>query len=361
MTLLTYKYRLKGKRASRRLARLSRAANIVWNYCVETQKKTQRNFRYGIASPWPSQYDLSGMTKGTSKDLGLHAQSVQSICEQFVKSRDQHKKCPRFRASIGAKRALGWIPFQRQSRQVEGNTIAYLGQTYRFFGEKRRPLPKVVKGGCFVEDAQGRWYVALHVEVEDERAAGAGEVGIDLGLKTLATVSTGEKVENPQSYRRLEEKLAVAQRAGNKRRTKAIHAKIANVRRDHLHKASAKLARENRLIIVGNVNASQLAKTRMAKSVLDAGWSAFRGMLRYKASRHGAEYREVDERFTTQTCSHCGVIPGSSPKGMGALGIRHWSCSACGVTHDRDVNAAQNIFRIGRSAPPRVDESRRAA
>jgi len=361
MTLLTYKYRLKGKRAARRLVRLSRAVNFVWNYCVETQRKAQRNFRHGIASSWPSQYDLQGMTKGTSKELGVNAQSVNGVCEQFAKSRDQHKKCPRFRASTGPKRALGWIPFRRQSRQVDGNAISYLGQTYRFFGAKRRPLPSSVKGGCFVEDAQGHWYVALHVEVEDERATGVGEVGIDLGLKTLATVSTGDKIESPQSYRRLEAKLAVAQRAGNRRRAKAIHAKIANARRDHLHKASAKLARENRLIVVGNVNAAALAKTRMAKSVLDAGWSAFRDMLRYKASRHGAEYREVDERFTTQTCSRCGVIPDSSPKGMGALGIRDWECSACGATHDRDVNAAQNIFRIGRSAPPRGDESRRAA
>jgi transposase len=100
------------------------------------------------------------------------------------------------------------------------------------------------------------------------------------------------------------------------------------------------------------VSAAKLAKTRMAKSVLDAGWTTFRNQLRYKASRHGARYIETDERWTSQTCSCCGVIPDSSPKGMGALGVRHWECSDCGATHDRDVNAALNILRVGRERPP---------
>lgn len=358
---LTYKYRLKGKHTARHLACLARAVNFVWNYCVETQRKVQRAYRDGLHPKWPSQYDLQALTKATSTDLGIHAQSVQATCEQFVKGRDLHRRCPRFRASAGPRRALGWLPLQRQSRQLGGNAVTYLGKKYRFFGARRRPLPEIVKGGAFVEDAQGHWYVVLHVGVEDERPTGTAEVGVDLGLKTLAALSTGERIENPANYRRLEAKLAIAQRAGNRRRTKAIHAKITNARRDHLHKASAKLTRENKLIVVGNVNAAKLAKTRMAKSVLDAGWSAFRSMLRYKASRHGASYAEVDERFTTQTCSSCGSLPPGRPKGIAGLGIREWVCSVCGASHDRDVNAARNILALGRSAAPRGDESRKAA
>lgn len=111
------------------------------------------------------------------------------------------------------------------------------------------------------------------------------------------------------------------------------------------------VARENRLIVVGNVNAKKLVKTRMAKSVLDAGWSTFRNQLRYKASRHGARYVEADERWTSQLCSDCGAVGG--PKGIAQIGIRHWVCSDCGCTHDRDVNAARNILRVGleRQAP----------
>jgi putative transposase len=355
--ILTYKYRLKGKTS--RLSAQARAVNFVWNFCTETQKKAQKIYSQDRSQRWPSHFDLAALAKGTSKELGLHAQSVGSTCEQFAKSRDGHKKCPRFRASSGPKKALGWIPFQRQSRQVDGNSITYLGKTYRFFGAGRRPLPNDVRGGAFVEDALGRWWITFHVGVES-LPVGEGEIGIDLGLKTLATTSDGEKIANPRSYRTLENKLAIAQRAGKAVRVKAIHSKIANVRRDHLHKASTKLADANRLIVVGDVNSTKLAKTRMAKSVLDAGWSMFRNMLRYKASRHGATFLEVNENFTTQTCSLCGdcALDGR-PKGIAGLGIREWVCSSCGASHDRDVNAAKNILALGLSAQPRVDESRR--
>lgn len=128
--------------------------------------------------------------------------------------------------------------------------------------------------------------------------------------------------------------------------------------RDHLHKLSTYIARSHRAIFVGNVSSSQLARTRLSKSVLDASWSAFRNQLRYKASRHGGVYLEVDERFTTQTCSSCGALPPERPRGIAGLGIRVWECSACGEIHDRDVNAAQNILKLGPGAKPRVDESR---
>ena len=359
--ILTYKYRLKDNHAKPTLQRMARAVNRVWNFAVETQRKVQTIHKQGLFKKWPSHFDLQKLTAGTSKELGIHAQSIHGVCEQFANSRDQHKKCPRFRANGGSKRSLGWVPFQEQSRQVVGNSVTYLGKTYRFFGAKDRPLPAITKGGAFVEDARGKWYVCFHVEV-DALPSGTGEVGIDLGLKTLATCSDGEKIISPKVYCKLEAKLATAQRAGKRARAKTIHAEIANQRKDHLHKASAKLADANRLIVVGNVNAAGLAKTRMAKSVLDASWSMFRNMLRYKASRHRATFLEVNESFTTQTCSHCGDRASDGrPKGIAGLEIREWRCSSCGASHDRDVNAARNILTLGRSAAPRVDESRRAA
>jgi IS605 OrfB family transposase len=358
MSDMTHKYRLKGKRAARLLRRYAWAANQVWNFCVATQRETQNRWRRGSKTSWLTCFDLQKLTSGSSRDLGLNAQSVQSVCDQFVKSRDQHRRCPRFRRSGGSRRSLGWVPFKKQSRQVNSSSVTYLGHTFRFFGAKRRPLLSTVKGGCFVEDALGRWWVCFHVEVADARASGAGEVGIDLGLKHLAVTSDGEKVEALRSYRKWEARLATAQRAGNRRRAKVICAKIANVRRDHLHKASSKIASGNRLIAVGNVSSSKLAKTRMAKSVLDAGWSTFREMLRYKASRHGAKYLEVDERFTTQTCSLCGALPPERPRGIAGLGIREWKCSSCGVIHDRDVNAAKNILALALSAQRPAEESR---
>jgi len=139
----------------------------------------------------------------------------------------------------------------------------------------------------------------------------------------------------------------MAQRAGKKRLVKTIHAAIANRRRDHLHKLSTVLADSYGAIFVGNVNASGLAKTRMAKSVLDAGWSAFRTMLSYKCDDAGTWFQQVDEAFSTQDCSVCDARSG--PKGLQDLGIRAWTCPHCGTTHDRDRNAAMNILRRGRA------------
>jgi len=354
----TYKYRLKDRRAKTLLSAHARACNQIWNWCVAQQRDTEARYKAGAPKRrWSSNFDLGKSCAGIGADLGILQGTVNAVCDQFVISRDKHKRSPRFRSSFGLKRALGWVPFKRPGRSVSGNSVTYRGDTFRLFGTKRRPLPDTAKGGAFVEDGLGRWWVVFHVEVEQAGRAAEGAVGIDLGLKSLATLSNGEVIENPRHLRQYAERLAVAQRAGNKRRAAAIYAKIGNVRRDFHHKLSTRLAREHAFIAVGNVNAKGLARTRMAKSVLDAGWSTFRTMLAYKA----ATYVLVDERFTTQTCSSCGSLPPERPKGIAGLGIRAWSCSACGASHDRDVNAALNILRLGRSVAAPVEESRRIA
>lgn len=356
--ILTYKYRIKDRRARKALLQHAWAVNQVWNYCVAYQRDIEKRYLAGAPKRrWPTRYTLQTLTSGTSGELGITAHSIQEVCRYFTASRDIARRSPKFRASFGSRRTLGWVPFRDGCRGIDGNSVVYRRQRYRFW-EGRRPLPEVVKGGCFVEDARGRWYVCFQVEVPD-LPTGNGHVGIDLGLKTLATCSDGSTVPALQHYRRYERALAVAQRAGNRRRVRAIHAKIANARRDHLHKATSKIARENELIVVGDVNASAKVRTRLAKSVFDASWGMFRYQLRYKASRHGARYVEADERWTSQLCSGCGALGG--PKGIAQLGMRRWECSACGAVHDRDVNAAINILNVGLSAQPRADESRRAA
>ena len=358
--ILTYKYRIKDRSARKALRRHAYAVNQVWNWCVAQQRDIEARYRGGAPKrKWASYIDLAKSCEGVGKDIDLHQQSVRSVCKQFVTSRDKIRRSSCFRASSGSKRALGWVPFQKQSRQVGGNSIVYLGKRYRFW-EGGRPLPEAAKGGAFVEDTLGRWYVCFHVEISEGRQAGNAKIGIDLGLKVMATCSDGVTIEAPRIYRQHEQQLAVAQRASNKRRIKAIHAKIKNCRRDFIHKATAKLVRENALIAVGNVDSVKLAKTRMAKSVLDAGWSMFKAQLRYKCQLARAAYFDIDEMFTTQMCSRCGIVPDSSPKGMGALGIRAWKWSECGANHDRDVNAARNIFALALSAQRRDDESRLA-
>jgi putative transposase len=350
---LTYKYRVKDRSARKALSAHAYAVNQVWNWCVAQQRDTEDRYRAGAPKrKWASHFDLAKQCKGVGSELRIYQQTVQEVCHQFAQSRDQYG-CPKFRASFGPNRSLGWIPFQKQSRRIEGNSIIYRGKRYRFW-EGRRPLSETAKGGAFVEDSQGRWYVTFHVEIADQQQSKIGSIGIDLGLKSLVSISNGDVIGNPHHLATYAERLAIAQRAGNKRRATAIYAKIANCRKDFHHKLSTRLAREHAFIAVGNVNAKSLAKTRMAKSILDAGWSAFRNMLKYKA----ATFVEVNERFTTQTCSSCGGLPPERPKGIAGLGIRAWECSYCGANHDRDVNAARNILALALGAQRPVEESR---
>lgn len=361
--ILTCRYRLKGKRCTRQLRRFSWAANQVWNFCVQTQRSVQRAYREGLSPQWPSFYDLKKHAAGTSEDLGLHAQTIQKICEQFTKSRNLHKKCPHFRRSGGPRRSLGWVPFQAQSRQVKSHSVTYMGNTYNFFGAKRRPLPSAGRGGCFVEDACGYWWVCFHVEVDALVQAPDVAVGIDLGLKTLATLSTGEKIEAPRTYRLYEEKLIIAQRANNRTRTRALHAKIANIRRDHMHKWTTRIARTFRKIFVGDVSSSQLARTKMAKSVYDASWSTSRNTLRYKASRHGGMFREVDEvsTFTTQTClgvNRISTTTSTAPSGETVNLVPQGSCRVWSAQHRYSATQGFPIMDL-RPRRTRVQPARR--
>lgn len=339
--LLTYRYRVKDATAGKRLARMAVSVNQVWNYCGGIQNDSRRHNKR-----WPSFPELARLTAGSSKELGLHSDTVQDVLKHWVKARDKARRRPRWRASRGAKRALGWVPFQcDRPIKVSGDTVTFLGKKYRLW--LSRPIPADIRSGSFSEDAEGRWYLNLVCEVVDGLPAGTGEVGIDLGLKDLAALSTGEKIENPRHVRKAAAKLARAQRAGRKAQARKIHRKIAAQRRHFLHEQSTRIVRENALICVGDVNSAALARTKMAKSVLDAGWSAFRSMLRYKAMMHGARFVEANERHSTQSCSVCAARGGpSGPKG---LRVRAWVCDGCGTLHDRDTNAARNILRSGRN------------
>lgn len=340
--IAVYRYRVKSLTGL--LTKQAQAVNFVWNYCNETQKYALRwNKR------WPTGFDLNGLTAGSSKELGLHSGTVNAVCEQYAKSRSQ-KKLPFLRWR--GKKSLGWVPLKGRDLKREGDAFRFAGNTFRVFNSRPLPEGKIKDGTSFSQDRRGNWYLNICIDVADAEArAPTRGVGIDLGLKDFATLSTGEKIGNPRHLRQLADKLAVAQRAGKKRQATNIHARIANSRRDFHHKLSHRIVREFDYIAVGNINAARLAKTRMARSVLDAGWSSFRSMLAYKAVKHGAWYQEVDERFTSQACSSCGSLPDSRPKGIACLGIREWQCSDCGAMHDRDVNAAKNILRVGHHSP----------
>ncbi|MER5334651.1 RNA-guided endonuclease TnpB family protein [Micromonospora sp. NPDC002717] len=222
-----------------------------------------------------------------------------------------------------------------------------------------RPLPDsaVPSTVTVSRDAAGRWYVSLLVEDSTVEALPLLDtaVGVDVGLTSLVTLSTGEKVTNPRHEQADRRKLAKAQRdlarkeKGSANRAKArlkvarIHARIADRRRDHLHKLSTRLVRENQTVVIEDLTVRNMLRNhRLARAISDAAWSDLRAMLEYKAAWYGRTLVTVDRWFpSSKLCSDCGQLTESLP-----LNIRSWQCP-CGVTHDRDINAAKNLLAAG--------------
>ena len=344
--ILVYRYRVKSLNGL--LNKQSLAVNFVWNFCNDRQKDALR-----FGRRWHTGFDLNKLTTGSSKELGLHSGTVNAVCEQYAKSRSQ-KKRPVLR--YRGKKSLGWVPLKGRDIKETQEGFHFHGREFRVFKSRDLPVGAKIKDGTnFSRDARGNWFLNVCIEVEQpERRPMRTGVGIDLGLKSFAALSNGETIDNPRHFRRLEEKLGKAQRARKKRQAVNIHARIVNTRRDFLHKLSRRLVNEFDYIAVGNVSASKLAKTSMAKSVADVSWSSFRAMLAYKAIKHGAWFEEVNESFSSQVCSSCGTLPDSRPRGIADLGVRRWVCSSCGVVHDRDTNAALNILARHGHVPPVV-------
>ncbi|WP_374119495.1 RNA-guided endonuclease TnpB family protein [Streptomyces sp. RKAG290] len=224
-----------------------------------------------------------------------------------------------------------------------------------------RTLPSAPSTVTVTKDAAGRYFASFVVESDPaadlDRFEDTGQaVGLDLGLTHFAVLCDGRKVSAPKFFRRAERKLRKAQRSlsrkakGSANRKKAVikvaraHARTADARRDFHHKLSTTLIRENQAVYVEDLAVKGLARTRLAKSVHDAGWAAFVSVLEYKAARYGRTFAKVDRFFpSSQLCSACGVKDGPKP-----LAVREWICGNCGTVHDRDINAALNIRTEGR-------------
>jgi putative transposase len=217
-----------------------------------------------------------------------------------------------------------------------------------------RRLPSTPSSVSLIRDAAGRYFASFVIEVEpDPLPRTEPVIGIDLGLTHFAVLSDGRKIASPRFLRRAEKKLRRAQRSlsrkqeGSRNQRKArgkvarVHVRVTDARREFHHQLSTALIRENQAVAVEDLAVKGLGRTHMAKSIYDAGWSAFVRMLEYKAQRHGRSFYRIG-RFepTTRVCSSCGAKDG--PKG---LGVRTWQCRRCGVWLDRDINAAVNVAR----------------
>lgn len=225
-----------------------------------------------------------------------------------------------------------------------------------------RPLPEgtVPTTVTVSRDASGRWHVSILVDdpsVQPLPEAGS-TVGVDLGLKDFAVLSTGEHIPHPRHYHRKQQRLARYQRMmarkqrGSSNRAKAkvkvarAHARVTDARRDFLHKTSTDLIRRFDVVSVEDLNVAGMVRNRsLAKSIATSGWAEFRSMLDYKAAWYGRRVAVIDRWYpSSKTCSACGHLLAAL-----SLGTRHWSCPSCGTRHDRDWNAAKNIDAAGRA------------
>ena len=362
---LRYNFRLyptPGQRAS--LARAFGCARVVYNDALRARETARAE---GL--PFPKTGDLSKLLITQAKQAPERAwlgevsavvlqQSLRDLDTAYrnffdgLKGKRPRMGAPRFKSRKDNRQAIRFTANARWKITPGGKlSLPKIGDVRVKWS---RALPSARSTVTVIKDAAGRYFASFVVETDpDVLPETTPEVGIDLGLGHFAVLSDGRKVDSPRFLRRAEKKLKRAQQAlsrkekGSKNRVKArlkvarAHARVADARREFHHQLSTKLIRENQAIAVEDLCVKGLARTRLAKSIHDAGWSAFVAMLEYKAARYGRTFVRIG-RFepTSQVCSACGVKDSPKP-----LHVRTWTCGACGAVHDRDVNAARNIAK----------------
>ncbi|MFB7877084.1 RNA-guided endonuclease InsQ/TnpB family protein [Nocardia sp. NPDC056064] len=366
---LRYRFRLNptpGQQVA--LARAFGCARVVYNDAIHTRKQARRE---GL--PYPKDAELSkALTAVKRTPERAWLSDVSSVVLQQALA-DANTAYRNFFASITGKRRGPRVGEPRfRSRRDNRQAIRFTRNAHFAVtggGKLRLPkigdvpvrwsrvLPSEPSSVTVIKDAAGRYFASFVVEATDEPLpVTADEVGIDLGLTTFAVLSNGRTIISPKFLRRAERKLRKAQQdlsrkaVGSNNRAKArikvarTHAEVRDARLDFAHKQSTTLIRENQAIYVEDLCVRGLARTRLAKSVHDAGWGMFLRLIQEKARRYGRAVVKVDRFFpSSQTCSDCGRVDGPKP-----LSVRTWACP-CGAVHDRDLNAAKNILAAGRA------------
>jgi putative transposase len=261
---------------------------------------------------------------------------------------------PRFRSRKDNRQS---VRFTRNGFALHGDRV-YIAKVGEIEIKWSRPLPSQPSSVTVIGEADGRYYVSFVVERDAlPLPAISRETGIDVGLDRLAVTSDGEIIANPRFLRSKERHLTKAQRALSRKqrgsansakarcRVAALHRKVREARLDHAHKTALRLIRDNQAVYAEDLAVAGLARTRLAKSIHDAGWSQLLRLLEEKAEHYGRTFHRIG-RFvpSSQICSQCGVKDGPKP-----LSVRIWVCATCTAIHDRDVNAAKNILAVGQA------------
>jgi putative transposase len=344
------------------LSRTFGCVRKVYNLALEARtrawqqgERVNYNATSAMLTAWKKTEEMAYLCEVSSVPL---QQCLRHLQGAFVNFWEKRGKYPRFKSR------------KKSRRSAEYTSSAFRYRDGRLMLAKMkdpldiawsRPLPEGATPSTVTvsQDGSGRWFVSMLCEdpsVKPLPATGAA-VGVDAGLDHLLTLSTGEKIANPRHERKDRARLAKAQRnlakkvKGSANRAKArlrvakVHARIADRRRDHLHKITTRLVRENQTLVIEDLTVRTMVKNRkLARAISDAAWSQFRSMLEYKAQWYGRNVVVVDRWFpSSKLCSTCGTLQDKMP-----LNVRTWTCN-CGTTHDRDVNAAQNLLAAGRA------------
>ncbi|MGW3037578.1 RNA-guided endonuclease InsQ/TnpB family protein [Streptomyces sp. NPDC001178] len=320
------------------------------------QERVNYNATSAMLTAWKKTEELAFLNDVSSVPLQQCLRHLQTAFTHFFGKR---AKYPRFKSR---KRSRKSAEYTTSGFRFRDGRLTLAKMTGPLDIVWSRPLPEGAKPSTVTvsQDSAGRWFVSMLCEDATVRPLPATDaaVGVDVGLDHLLTLSTGEKVTNPRHERRDRTRLARSQRelarkakgeGANRRKARArvakIHARIADRRRDALHKLTTRLVRENQTIVIEDLTVRNMVKNRkLARAISDAAWAQFRSLLEYKAAWYGREVIAVDRFFpSSKLCSVCGTLADKMP-----LHVRTWTCE-CGTTHDRDVNAARNLLAAGRA------------
>lgn len=352
------------------LARVFGSCRYVWNWALRL--RTDRYFNDGVSIGYVASSALLTALKRTPEHAWLNdtssvppQQALRHLQTAFVNFFEKRTGYPSFKRKDGKQAA----EYSRSAFKWKAGTLSLsgLGCLKVRWSRAFTSAPSTV---TVTKDTAGRYFVTLVLDETPERLPPVHRaVGIDLGLTTLATLSTGETIANPRPLVAAQSRLAKAQRdlarkrKGSVRRAVAklkvakLHARVVDTRADFLHKVTTDLVRRFDVIAIEDLHVRGMTKNhRLARSLQDASFSTFRRMLEYKCQWYGRELRLVDRFYpSSKRCSQCGYILASLP-----LACRSWTCPECDTCHDRDLNAAHNILAAGQAVTARGETVRPA-
>ena len=379
--ITTYHYRIKDSgKSGKILKKMASSVNFVWNYCKSTQKYALKNkpvkqiidSKTGNITSMPyffSKFEMNSLVSGSSKELGIHSQTIQAVSEEYTTRRKQFKNILRWRGT----KSLGWIPFKASAIKLHNNKVSYSKINFSYWNSRKLPIDAKIKSGSFSQDSRGRWFLNITFEtnIQPFMCDNQSELGIFISSSILSC-SDGTKITKPtlslkmvQKLKRFNKSRKIFYKSNNilkkniknppkYKQEKNLKAKIENIKQDYYHKESTKIVKKSILIVSNNYKIKKNKIRKKRKSlIINSDVKTFQNMLCYKAIRAGRTYKIVPEKNPTLTCSKCCFM---QPRTR--IGIRVWNCRKCNLVNDFGANASKSILlayknslRIGHDTP----------